>query len=148
MNNYSQVYQLSQDFRVSLLRQERDSAAQMVSYYEDAYQAMQDRVSVLLRQIAAAQANGTPVKTSWLWEQDRLLTLMQQIQAEIQQFAYMAYPLVLNEEQFALEAGYLNSQALLRTALPGLSLVYASAELAVDAPGWQSPGWLTTQGAV
>ncbi len=129
--SYAEMFQLSQQFRANLLRQERSVASQMVAFYQDAYQAMLARVTDLLRKMAQAQASGQPVKTSWLWEEHRLLTLMAQIQREIDGFAQMSYSLVLGEEQSGLEAGYLNSQALMQASLPGLRINW------VHLPPWQ-----------
>ncbi len=113
---------LSQQFRSALLRHERDAASQMVKFYGDAYQAMQDRINELLRLIAQAQANGTPVKTSWLFEQDRLHILMSQIADIIGRFATYSYGLVLTQEQQALLAGVLQAEELVRASLPGISI--------------------------
>ncbi len=129
--SYADMVLLSQQFRSALLRNERDAASQIVSFYADAYQSMQDRINMLLRLIAQAQANGTPVKTSWLYEQDRLKTLMQQIQREIARFADSSYTLILTKEQDALLAGEVQSLALMQRALPGIDIAWARV------PAWQ-----------
>jgi SPP1 gp7 family putative phage head morphogenesis protein len=129
--SYADMLDLSRQFRLALLQQERGAAAQMISYYSQTYQAMQDRIAVLLRQIAQAQANGTPVRTSWLWEEHRLQALMSQIAIEIQRFSVFAYGLVLTEEQKALLAGAFQSEELLKASLPGISVVFN------HLPAWQ-----------
>lgn len=131
MSSYADMMLLSQQFRAALLRQERDAASQMVSAYSSAYQSMLDRVNRLLQQIGAAQANGTPVKISWLYEKDRLTTLMQQMAREIQYFADQSYSLVLTEEQDALLSGEVQSLALMQRALPHIGVTWARV------PAWQ-----------
>lgn len=120
----SDVNQLSQQFRAALLRQERDAASQMVIYYQQTYQSMQRRLQRLLDQIAAAQDAGTPVSVSWLYEHDRLVMLMQQVQRELGIFGDYSTTLVMQLQQEFLLAGELNAQALLRTALPGIDLTF------------------------
>src|ERR1051326_2877227 len=102
--SYADMILLSQQFRAGLLRGERDAVMQLVSAYADAYTAMQGCINELLRLIAEAQAAGTPVSTSWLWEKDRLQLLMSQIAREIQNFATFANGLRSEEHTFELQS--------------------------------------------
>lgn len=115
---------LSNQFRAALLRSERAAAVQMADYYSHAYQTMQRRYQKLLQQIAEAQAAGEPVSTSWLYEHDRLVTLLQQVQRELAAFGDYSTTLVMQTQQHFLLAGELNAQTLLREALPGIDFSF------------------------
>lgn len=130
----SQLEEAALRFRSQLLRQERQAASEMVRAYAAAWQRTRARLAELQEQIDAARASGlipgpftprqpggpvieqTPgtFSLSWLYERDRLTSLLSQIEAELRRFAAMADELTTAGQLQAVRAAQENTGELVR----------------------------------
>jgi SPP1 gp7 family putative phage head morphogenesis protein len=130
----SQLEEAALRYRGQLLRQERAAASEMVRAYAAAWQRTQARLAELQEQIDAARRDGlipgsfTPrqpggpvieqapgtFSLSWLYERDRLTTLLRQIEAELRQFGALAGELTEAGQLQAVQAAQENTGELVR----------------------------------
>jgi SPP1 gp7 family putative phage head morphogenesis protein len=135
----SELEEAALRFRSQLLRQERAAASEMVQGYAAAWQRTRARLAELQEQIDAARRDGlipgpfTPrqpggpvieqapgtFSLSWLYERDRLTTLLRHIEAELRQFGALAGELTEAGQMQAVRAAQTNAEALVNTALRG-----------------------------
>jgi SPP1 gp7 family putative phage head morphogenesis protein len=119
MSSYHQrIKHLSDEYRQALLRREYAATQQLVDYYEQVWASIEIRLNRLLLLIKQAQDAGQPLKTTWLWEQNRLRILQDQIAQEISQFASYGEQLVIVNETWAVHAGWQHAIDLMRMGFP------------------------------
>ena len=85
--------------------------------YQPASTRMQARVAALTAQIARAEADGTPVRPSWLVERGRLETLQRQIVGEWARFADEAEAVITDAQRAAVAAAHTEAHQLTLAAL-------------------------------
>lgn len=130
----SQLEEAALRFRSQLLRQERAAASEMVRAYAAVWQRTRTRLAELQEQIDAVRRDGlipgpftprqpggpvieqTPgtFSLSWLYERDRLTTLLRQIEAELRQFGALAGELTEAGQLQAVRAAQENTVELVR----------------------------------
>lgn len=99
------VYAVSDDYRKQLLADDRDAANELTRAYADVWQRLQERLTTLTGQIQAAQKRGEPVGQSWLFQQGRLSSLMQQVEGEISRLEPRIEGRITQAQQQAITMG-------------------------------------------
>src|SRR5579859_3642159 len=108
---------LAQQHRAAILARDAALAKQITAHYQVIWQRITARLQQLTRQIGAAQQAGQPVRASWLYEQRRLQTFLNQMQADIQQFASHTQDAVQQQMHQAAENGAQDAMSLLEHQL-------------------------------
>jgi SPP1 gp7 family putative phage head morphogenesis protein len=123
------VYQRADLFREELLRRDRAAASALVRAYGQAWQRLQTRIEALAKQADAAEANGETVSRFWLFEQDRLKTLSDQVEREINKIAGQADAAIRTEQRMAIDAAAEHAEQLARDMIgdppPGVTLTWS-----------------------
>ncbi|MGH2468525.1 MAG: phage minor head protein [Chloroflexota bacterium] len=104
-------------FRAQLLRQERGAATEIVRAYGDAWQVIKADLDRLSATIQLARDAGHAVSPSWLFQQDRLHALLQQVAYQVGTVADVADKSTLNGQRAAVDAAQQHAQTLLQQAL-------------------------------
>ena len=104
-------------FRAALLRRDEAALKRLMAAYQPASTRMQARVAALTAQIARAEADGTPVRPSWLVERGRLETLQRQIVGEWARFADEAEAVITDAQRAAVAAAHTEAHQLTLAAL-------------------------------
>ncbi len=104
-------------FRAALLRRDEAALKRLMAAYQPASTRMQARVAALTAQIAKAEADGTPVRPSWLVERGRLETLQRQIVGEWARFADEAEAVITDAQRAAVTAAHTEAHQLTLAAL-------------------------------
>lgn len=129
-------YDLAQQFRQALLRQERDAAAQLVTAYAQASERLQTQTTALLVQIQQARAQGQIVNLSWLHQALRLNKLQAQVTAEISRLLPFLDATITAQQQQAITLSQTHAQELM---LAGLGPAPLEAQAIVRASFQQLP---------
>jgi SPP1 gp7 family putative phage head morphogenesis protein len=104
---------IAQAHRKALLHRDAQTSAAMVRLYSSTAQRIEQRILQLAQQIDEATTRGEHVSPSWLFQQERLQTLLTQVQNEIGRFSSAAGLMVENvQREFAL-AGMTNAEDLI-----------------------------------
>lgn len=111
MPNPGRIYQVAEKHRRELLRNERRAASAMVREYGAAWQRIRTQLDALTRQIADARKAGEEIEASWLFRQNRMQSLLDQVQAEIARFVDYAAPEIARQQRDAVEAAQRHTQA-------------------------------------
>lgn len=104
MPDPGRLYVVVEKHRRDLLRQERVAASAMVREYGAAWQRVRAQLDNLTRQIDEARRAGEEIKPSWLFEQNRLQSLLTQVEQEIARFVDYAEPAIREQQYQAVEA--------------------------------------------
>ncbi len=104
MPDPGRIYQVVEKHRRDLLRNERTAASAMVREYGAAWQRVRAQLDALIAQIEEAQRAGKKVSPAWLFQQNRLQSLLYQVEAEIARFVDYAEPEIARQQRAAVEA--------------------------------------------
>lgn len=107
---------LIQQHRAALLARDRAAAQEMTRYYDAIWRRIYTRLNELLAKMQDAQNAGKDIKVSWLYEQDRLQTLLPQVAQQFNTFAQQAQIETRNLSTLALHIGTQDAQSLLSRA--------------------------------
>ena len=133
-------------FYLALLRHERQAANEMVRAYGAAWRRIRKRLDGLLAQMTAAREAGQDVSLSWLFQQQRLEALQQQIETEMRRWVDVAEPRIVDLQREAVEAAQRTAEAETLAALgpppPGVAVTWKrlSKEALTDLVGFASDG--------
>lgn len=118
------VYDVAQEHRESLLRQDRKTTRDLIAAYGDAWRAIRAEVSRLTDQIAFARQQGQDVPVSWLYEQDRLGALERQVATTVGQLAGVLGSRLVQEQGAAVALAAEHTAA--EVAAAGTALTFAA----------------------
>jgi len=104
-------------FREALLAKENMASAQMADYYLKAIRPIEDSLSKLQDKINEARANGEEINQSWLFQEGRMQSILDQIRAITPDFANQAQKIILDSQTYAANLGQQASLDMLRAAL-------------------------------
>jgi uncharacterized coiled-coil protein SlyX len=107
------------DYQQRLAAGDRQAAAAMTDFYQATLDKLQPDLQHILSKIADAQAAGTPVSPSWLYEQHRLENLMSSIQRDVGAFSKFAQGQVASLQREAILGGVNDAQLALQATVPG-----------------------------
>ncbi len=113
----SDIYELAESQKSTLLKSERKTASELVRAYGLAYQRIQARVAALTAQIDEARSKGEIISSSFLYERDRLHNLQIEIERELRRFSVFASARVASEQGSAVETAATDAQSLVRASL-------------------------------
>ncbi len=121
------IFDVADRFRNELLRRERQAATELVRAYGAIWQRLKRRLDELGLQIEEARALGEEPGPSWLFQYDRLESLLWQVRAELRDFARFADVKIITEQSWATELGQSHAEELIRRQLgkppPGVDVV-------------------------
>lgn len=129
---------LANQHRDALLARDAALASRISGAYRVAWQRWHATLAKLLKEMQTAEqqaaATGTPFNALiWLHQAQRLDTLLRAVQEDFGAFSHTAQQLVIEQQHNALEVGYEDSLALLKTRLPGIDLQFGRpSEQALD----------------
>lgn len=120
----SRLQDTADRFRDALEAQNQDAADRMARAWSDAAQRAQLEVDRLLRKMEAARLAGTPISPAWLYQERRLATVLDTIQAEAARWTPLAQETTRAHVQRVLaqaqrDARQLSTEAA-RSDLPGV----------------------------
>lgn len=113
--NPGRIYEIAENHRAALLKQERQAAGEMVHAYGSVWQRIRRELDDLLAAIADARRAGEDVTNGWLFRRDRLQSLLRQVEAELHRFTAFADPLIVGQQRAAIEAALLHTERQVRT---------------------------------
>lgn len=120
-------------FREALLRLERRAATDLVRAYADGWLQIREQLDRLLTRIQEARDSGLPPGISWAFQQDRLQTLLDQLERELARFADYAEGVITDGQQQAIDQARAHAAQLLQlslpTAPPGVTVTFAAAPI-------------------
>ena len=112
------LYEVAARQRTALLAGERQASSELVRAYGGIWQRIQARLDQLLVLRDEAVAAGEEIDASWLFQFNRLGALQEQVEAELRTFAEFADPLIIRQQQAAVEAALSHTEQQVR-ALAG-----------------------------
>lgn len=105
-----EIYDLVSRFRRELLQGERQASAAMVRAYGQAWGVIQGRINNLVAEYN--RSGGVDVGPAWLYQYERLTTLRQQVEQELQQFAKFAEGSITDSERQVIDAARQHTEQL------------------------------------
>lgn len=112
------IQQITQQYRQQLLAREATAVHTLEKAYAHTLATIQPQLDRLYKQIAAKQANGETVTLSWLYEANRLKTIKQTIQKEINQYGALAQMQTGQLQHIGATLGQQSAQAMLQASTP------------------------------
>lgn len=112
------LLQTQREFRQRLLASDRAAAQEMIRVYADVYAAIEDDLASLTRRISAARAAGTPITQSWLFQEQRYRSLLQQADSAYRYASSTASGTVTSTQSQAVQLGAEAAEALTRSLVP------------------------------
>lgn len=106
------LYATANRFRSQAAGRERKAASAMVDAYGQAWTRIREKLDPLTAEIAAERKAGREISTSWLFQQERLTSLLRETEAQIREFARFAETAIINEQAIAVEAAQTQTAAL------------------------------------
>jgi len=103
-----------EQFKKYLLKHERTSANELVRAYGKIWQRVQDRLSALDVEYQASKARGEVPNPAWIYEHNRLQSIKDQIERELNNFAKYAESKILAEQKNAIESAGKNAEVLIK----------------------------------
>lgn len=103
------IYDIAKEFKRNLRMHEQAASDAMTSAYGEAWQRIKADLDVLTRQIADAQKSGSPVTVSWLFKEERLQSLLRQVEFQINGVARFASYSIEFEQRKAVNAAGSNA---------------------------------------
>ncbi len=140
------LYTDAERFRRALLRHEREAANDLVRAYGESWKRIKKQLDALLLKMEAAQAAGQDVSLAWLFEQQRLVTLQREVEAEMLRWIDSAEPRIVSLQREAVEAAQRTAEAETLAAMgpppAGISITWnrLSREALEDLVGYASNG--------
>lgn len=113
-----QLQQTIAQYRQQLLQHDLAATAALESAYAHVLATIEPRLSRLYQQIADAQASGEPVPLSWLYEQNRLQTLMRFVEGQINHYAALAQMTTGQLQHYGVQLGTRSAQQQLQATVP------------------------------
>jgi SPP1 gp7 family putative phage head morphogenesis protein len=116
------VEEISLETRAAILRGEEKAGRRILALYERALASINRELRVLEKKIAAAELSGLELTPAWIYREARLLELLAQVRAEINEASLRA-SLVTQKQQKAAVASQVASA---REELKGLGLRFVA----------------------
>jgi SPP1 gp7 family putative phage head morphogenesis protein len=145
----SQLEQAAARFKGELERRERGAFARITRAYNDAYRRLGEQLADLNDVVEQARLEGRPASPSWLYRQERYISLQAQLGRELAQIQALVTDVVGHESAQAIGLATMHARGLVETTLRpaggDTSTVMSSwADLNVgaikEALAFQSPG--------
>ncbi len=133
MPDPGRIYQQVEKFRVELLRQERAAASAMVREYGTAWQRVRAQLDNLTRQIDEARQAGEEIGSSWLFQRNRLQSLLMQVEQEIARFVDYAEPAIREQQRQAVEAAQQHAAETVSTVADDTAVLTSFSRLPSEA---------------
>lgn len=136
----------ARQFRTQLLSRERSAASEMVRAYASSWVQVRKYIDDLLAERQQAVARGEEVDVDWIRRANRLPQLQAQIEHEFANFAQFAEPIVVRQQQEAIDAALDNAEELTRVAFgtppEGVSIQFNQVprDALIDLVGFSSSG--------
>lgn len=111
------IQQTAQQNRKRLLAHDAEVAKHLQAQYHQLYPAIQHQIDVLMAKLQAAQESDT-FSPSWLYEQQRLQTLLHTIQTQVDHYGSIARGVVSSAQSWAAQQGTEAAQSLLHATVP------------------------------
>ena len=131
--------------RAAQVARDQDAAKRLTSAYLDTWSRIKGDLATLQSEIATAQASGTKVPVSWLYQENRLTRLQQQVARQVGMYAQYAHQTVKGEILTAAHQGASDAADALNGTIPvGISYSFnqlptaAINELASSGDGLQT----------
>lgn len=142
MSDPGRIYQQVERFRNELLRNERAAASAMVREYGEVWRRIRVRLDELTKQIADARRAKEDVSPSWLFQRNRLASLLTQVEQEIARFVDYADPVIREQQRQAVEAAQRHAEQLALIQLPEVQTSWSRlpAEAISDLIGFTEAG--------
>lgn len=106
------------EYRRRLLARDRATASELVRVYADLQASLQGELDALTRAIRTAQAAGTTVNQSWLFQQDRYRSLLQQAAEAYTRAADISTGTVAQAQRSVSHLGAEAAESLVRSLAP------------------------------
>jgi SPP1 gp7 family putative phage head morphogenesis protein len=142
MSDPGRIYQQVEKFRNELLRHERAAASAMVREYGAVWQRIRVRLDELTKQINDARQAKEDVNISWLFQRNRLASLLAQVEQEIARFVDYADPAIREQQRQAIKAAQRHAEQLVLMQLPEVQTSWSRlpAEAVSDLVGFTEAG--------
>ncbi len=125
------IYAVADRFKRALRKREDTAVREVLRYYRDAEARIREGLDSLLGEIERWQRDhpDDEVPAWWLFEQNRLERLREQIEAELERFARQASDRLQAEQRRLIEQAVSDAEALVRAGLgnlpPGVTATWA-----------------------
>jgi SPP1 gp7 family putative phage head morphogenesis protein len=140
----AQIYTIANQFRAELLARDALAARQLTRAYLHAARRIRQQILQLGQKIERARAAGEHVSPSWLYQQQRLASLLRQVQNEIIGFAGHANPTIEAMQREAAQMGLDHASTLFIIGSDGTTLsggfLHLPAQAALDLVGFAADG--------
>lgn len=111
------LYEWADQFRAEMLRDEQSATDQITDAYSDIWNAINERLSKLLKQIQKEKDAGRPVPLWWLYQNERLESLKRQAEGALREFVGKASETVRKAQSTAVTAALQHTPVLFEAAL-------------------------------
>lgn len=116
------IHEMADQFQRELRLSQSAAQDQILASWRTAYEAIRVEYQGLLDQIGVAQAEGRPIKPSWLYQRERLANAEATAQAELSRYAREAHQATVSAEQAAIGASVRHHAAMGEEALSQVGL--------------------------
>src|SRR5688572_9174898 len=116
------LYSVAQQFRADLLARDARASRELSLLYIASARRVRQQILQLGQRIEEARAAGELVSPSWLYRQQRLASLLRQVQNEIVNYADAAGISITQMQRQAGEIGLQNAADLFAIATEGTTL--------------------------
>jgi hypothetical protein len=130
--NIGRLYEVAERQREALLLGERDASSQLVQQFGGMWQRLRREIDELLEKRAKAEAAGEIIGPEWLYRQNRLESLVAQVERELRLYAEFADPVVTRAQGQAIDAALWHSEELVRAATRQVGLSVNWNSLPID----------------
>jgi SPP1 gp7 family putative phage head morphogenesis protein len=113
----SDIYELAADFRRALLRSDAATLRDLTAAYRVAFARIEARLERLLEKMEAARARGEKISAAWLFQEQRLATLLVEVQREINRFSQNATGQITQAQGRAVSAALDHAEKLVAASL-------------------------------
>jgi SPP1 gp7 family putative phage head morphogenesis protein len=113
----SRLSRAADRFRRAVLAREEQAATILVDRYATAYQILSAQLDELTAKAIQLQAEGKEITRDLIYRRTRLQELLNQIEAQVEDFAQYAEAHVANEQRVAIDTAQANSRSLVVESL-------------------------------
>jgi len=129
----AEIHQIANQFRNALLARDTLAARELSRSYLLAARRIRQQILQLGQRIEAAKALGETISPSWLYQQQRLATILRQVQNEVIGFAGTANGTIEQIQREAIAMGLDHAETLFTLGTNGTSLSGGFAKLPAQA---------------
>ena len=109
---------IMRSYRARLLARDAEVVGEMRTRYAELTASVRTDLTRLQAKIASARTDGTALGPSWLFQEARLTTLLDQIRRNLDAFADASLPIVRDAQRFSATLGAAQAADLIELSLP------------------------------